>query len=133
MVRVAPDEVDISDVGAAKEIHRVGGPFLKSKWYLTLIAGGVHNIFSITDLEKHSWHRRLLSAPLAEKNVKLMEPIINARISLAIGRISQEIKTRGAADVFKWWTFMTTDIIGELSFGNSFRMLEQGKVSVVGL
>jgi hypothetical protein len=32
------------------------------------------------------------------------------------------------ADVFKWWLFMATDIIGELSFGESFRMLEAGKV-----
>jgi hypothetical protein len=30
--------------------------------------------------------------------------------------------------VLKWWTFFTTDVIGELTFGDSFRMLEQSKV-----
>lgn len=43
--------------------------------------------------------------------------------------MSEEMKSRGVADVFKWWTFMATDIIGELSFGESFRMLEHGKVN----
>ncbi len=41
------------------------------------------------------------------------------------------MKSRGVADVFKWWTFMATDVIGELSFGESFRMLEHGKVSLL--
>lgn len=43
-----------------------------------------------------------------------------------------ELETRGVADVFKWWFFMATDIIGELSFGESFRILEMGKVCLMG-
>ncbi|KAL9093047.1 MAG: hypothetical protein Q9165_004185 [Trypethelium subeluteriae] len=42
--------------------------------------------------------------------------------------MQEESKTRGIADVYKWWIFLATDVIGELSFGDSFRMLEQGKV-----
>ena len=57
-----------------------------------------------------------------------MEPIISSRVHMAIGRISEEIEKRGAADVFKWWLFMATDVIGELNFGESFRMLEAGEV-----
>lgn len=34
----------------------------------------------------------------------------------------------GVADVHKWFFFMATDVIGELSFGSSFAMLEKGKV-----
>lgn len=57
-----------------------------------------------------------------------MEPIINQRIYMTIARIEEEIEQTDAADIFKWWTFMATDVIGELSFGESFRMLELGKV-----
>jgi hypothetical protein len=32
------------------------------------------------------------------------------------------------ANVLKWWTLMATDVITQLSFGESFEMLEQGKV-----
>lgn len=47
---------------------------------------------------------------------------------MTIARIEEEIEKTGTADIFKWWTFMATDVIGELSFGESFRMLELGKV-----
>jgi hypothetical protein len=54
--------------------------------------------------------------------------LIAEKINLTVTRICQEMESRGVADVFKWWLFMTTDIIGELSFGQSFGMLESGKV-----
>ncbi|PNP59015.1 hypothetical protein THARTR1_01263 [Trichoderma harzianum] len=43
--------------------------------------------------------------------------------------MGEEMGSRGAADVIKWSLFMATDIIGELSFGDSFRTLEIGKKS----
>jgi hypothetical protein len=53
-----------------------------------------------------------------------MEPIIADKARLAVSRAGEEMQERGVADVFKWWLFMATDIIGELSFGKSFEMLE---------
>ncbi|KAJ5514962.1 hypothetical protein N7463_004514 [Penicillium fimorum] len=38
-----------------------------------------------------------------------------------------DLMASGFTDVFKWWLFMATDIIGEPTFGESFRMLETGK------
>jgi cytochrome P450 len=104
---------------------------MKAAWYRSLNSGKVLNIFNATDPEFHSIHRRLLSPPLSDTSLRLFEPIISARISLAIDKMKEEMKPRGAADVFKWWSFMATDIIAELTFGDSFRMLEQGKVSLV--
>lgn len=39
--------------------------------------------------------------------------------------------SRGVADVFKWWLFMATDIIGDLTFGSSFDMFVHGKVNLL--
>jgi hypothetical protein len=36
----------------------------------------------------------------------------------------------GDADVLKWWTLMTTDVIATLSFGDDFRALAAGEVRV---
>jgi cytochrome P450 len=56
-----------------------------------------------------------------------MEPLVRSRIDLAIEKIRTEASSpRGVADIYKWFFFMATDIIGELSFGDSFRMLEIG-------
>lgn len=53
---------------------------------------------------------------------------MKSRVQLAMARIREEaLSPRGVADIYKWLFFMATDIIGELSFGDSFRMLEIGR------
>ncbi|KAL4872535.1 hypothetical protein BDV12DRAFT_193253 [Aspergillus spectabilis] len=127
IVRISPTIVDISDIPTAREIHRIASPFLKSHWYRLLNRKDGESIFSTTDPEYHRRHRRLLSAPLSDTNLRTVEPLIRSRIQLAVNRMREEAKSeRGAADIYKWFFFMATDIIGELSFGDSFRMLELG-------
>ncbi|KAK4187953.1 cytochrome P450 [Podospora australis] len=41
--------------------------------------------------------------------------------------MEEEAQDRGVMDVFKWFLFMATDIIGKLSFGESSRTLETGE------
>lgn len=57
-----------------------------------------------------------------------LEPIILERVRLAIRKIGEESKVNGNADVLKWWTLLSMDVIGELCFGESFHLLELGKV-----
>lgn len=128
IVRISPDVVDISSIPAAREIHRIASPFLKSPWYRLLNRKDGESIFSTTDPEYHRRHRRLLSSPLSEANLRTVEPLVKSRVQLAMSRIREEaLSPRGVADIYKWIFFMATDIIGELSFGDSFRMLEIGK------
>lgn len=130
IVRVSPSEVEINDIAAIKQIHKVGGQFLKSDWYhiLTTKDKDAENLFNTTDSGYHSRLRKLLSSPISENNLKQYEGIVTDRILLAIRRVAEEIESRGVADIYKWMTFLTTDIIGELTFGKSFQMLERGEV-----
>ncbi|KAI9042841.1 cytochrome P450 [Aspergillus affinis] len=127
VVRIATNEVDICDVGAARAIHRTGGRFMKSEWYRLLIPRPFENVFSTPDPHLHSSRRRLLASPLSDTSLTRFEPQIRHMVQLAISQMSCEMKVKGSVDVFKWWLFMATDIIGELSFGESFRMLENGE------
>ncbi|KAM6516753.1 hypothetical protein FALCPG4_014926 [Fusarium falciforme] len=127
IVRIGPQEVDVSEVASAKVIHRVGSGFPKSRFYQNVTSGSTINVFSTTDPNQHKALRRLLSSPLSDASLKSLEPLIDSRVCLTIQKMKEEAEKRGAADVFKWWLFMATDIIGELSFGDSFCMLEQGK------
>ena len=86
-------------------------------------------MFTTTDFKFHAARRRLLASPISDSSLSYLVPQISNRVEYTIERIAEEIDNRGAADIFKWWLFMATDIIGELSFGESFRMLEAGKVS----
>ncbi|EYE97982.1 cytochrome P450 [Aspergillus ruber CBS 135680] len=126
VVRVGFEEVDICDIDAVKVIYRARGGFLKSaRFYRTLSA--VETLFSTTDPAFHSAHRRLLANPISDSSLTRFEPLIADRIRLAVDKMSDEFESRGVIDVFKWWFFMATDVIGELSFGESFRMLDSGE------
>ncbi|KAH7351265.1 cytochrome P450 [Rhexocercosporidium sp. MPI-PUGE-AT-0058] len=56
-------------------------------------------------------------------------------VSLA-SEAAQKIKMEaeyGTADIFKWFTLMNTDIIGEIAFGEPFNMVKTGEVSIVSI
>ncbi|KAL4907585.1 hypothetical protein BDW74DRAFT_176336 [Aspergillus multicolor] len=128
IVRISPSTLDIADIPSAREIHRIASPFLKAPFYKLLTRKDGESLFSTTDPEYHRRHRRLLSSPLSDTNLRAVEPLVKARIQLAISRMREEaLSPRAATDIYKWFFFMATDIIGELSFGDSFRMLEIGK------
>ncbi len=55
------------------------------------------------------------------------EAQIRKKVATAISKINRDLKV-GKADILKWFTFMATDVIGELSFGESFDMLGQEAV-----
>ncbi|TGJ80855.1 hypothetical protein E0Z10_g7924 [Xylaria hypoxylon] len=128
IVRVSPREVYIADPKAVQRVFKIKNEFPKSRWYLDFVPFN-ETIFNTPDIAVHRRFRRLLSSPLSESGLKIFLSQIEYKIDLAIRGMEEEYKTRGAADVYKWWLFMSTDVIGELSFGESFRMLESGKIN----
>lgn len=127
-MRVSPSKVDITDITAIKTIYAIKDAYRKSSWYRDLVAGGAENMFSTTSPDYHRRQRRLLGGTMAESSLKNYLPTVTSRIDLAVSRMREEMEKTGAVDVWKWWLFMATDVIGELTFGESFKMLEQGKV-----
>lgn len=129
IVRLGPNEVSVTDLNAVKAIYGAKPIFQKSMFYRRIATTGQQSLFTTVDAEFHHRHRRLLAGPLSESALKSTIPQVDALAKLAIQRMGEEMKSREASDVFKWWRFMTTDVIGELTFGASFRMLERGHVS----
>ncbi|KAF1958305.1 cytochrome protein [Byssothecium circinans] len=127
IVRLSPTEVDFSSPKAAKTIHSYKKPFLKSEFYSHFLNSlrGAH-VVSTRDQVIHARHRRLLGGPMSESGLKQVEPIVESRVNLTIERLGREMEEMGYTNCMKWWLFMATDIIGELSFGESFHMLERG-------
>ncbi|KAF5962340.1 cytochrome P450 monooxygenase [Fusarium bulbicola] len=128
VVRVTPDEVDIADPAAFKEIHRIGGGYLKTDWYESFRKGDCHDVFSMTDPKEHA-QRRKLFAPLFSNSalMKNWYPVIKDKVAVAIRKIKQDAAQTGDTDIFKWWTFMTADVISHLSFGEPLGMLDHEK------
>ncbi|KAK5992938.1 Cytochrome P450 monooxygenase orf2 [Cladobotryum mycophilum] len=124
IVRIAPNDIDVTDLEAVKTIYNHKNPFQKSQFYRRLATTGQQSLFTTTNAEFHRRHRRLLAGPMSESSLKSTIPRVDAHVKLAIEKIGEEMRTRGAADMFKWWLFMATDIIGTLTFGDSFHMLD---------
>lgn len=80
----------------------------------------------------HAARRKLFSRAFSNSSMKsTWETEIRRKTALAVSQIKIAATQPGkGADILKWWTLMTTDVITHLSFGESFGMLEQGKVSL---
>ncbi|KAL0931107.1 benzoate 4-monooxygenase cytochrome [Colletotrichum truncatum] len=132
IVRFSPHEVDISDPPTCQQIHSIKGGFLKSPFYSLLITNS-SNIFNEIRVETHRKYKRLLSNPMSETGLKTFLPRIDNKVRLTVECIREENETRGAADIAKWFMFLSFDIIGDLVFGEGFGQLESGVVSNVWL
>jgi len=129
VVRIAPDEVAIADIAAVAKIHKTGGGFLKSDFYHKIAPTDEHGLFSLIDPHAHSARRKLFARPFSNSSLQTnWEAEIRRKVELAVEKIKQDaLSVANGADVLKWWTLLATDVIGHLSFGESFNMLELGK------
>ena len=81
----------------------------------------------MTDPKDHAARRKLFGPPFAKSAIASREDLIREKVNLAVEKIKQDTQA-ASADVVKWWQFMAADIIGELSFGKPFGLLENGAV-----
>lgn len=129
IVRISPDEVSISSIAELKEIHRVGTPFLKTEWYSKFVFERRPGVFTMRDPKQHAARRKLFARPFSKSELRRMwEPVVQEKVRLAVSQIRGELTRDGRSDVMKWWTFLATDVSGHLMFGESFDMLQLGKV-----
>ncbi|GKT61678.1 cytochrome P450 [Colletotrichum tofieldiae] len=130
VVRISPYEVAVADPEGFGAIHRIGGGFLKSPWYenSNMPDGGEPSIFAMRDPKKHAIRRRLLAKVFTKASLRRnWEGVVRANVEKAVEKIYNEAKEAQCSDVLKWFTMMTTDVVAQLCFGESFKMLELGE------
>lgn len=129
IVRISPTEVAVADPAAFKQIHAVSSRFAKDIWYEKLTNFPRLSVFTMRNPREHGQRRKLFARGFSKTYLREhWEPTIREKTSLAVEKIKVDAHT-GVADLLKWWTFMATDIVGVLGFGESFGMLELGKVN----
>ena len=133
-VRVAPQEIIVSDLEAFKEIHRIGTPFVKSRFYAYLNptepGQPPFSIFAETDPRRHAARRRLLARGFTQASLRdTWEDVVREKVSDAVQCITKDAAVHGEVDILKWWMFMAADIVSNLMFGESFDLLRLGHVS----
>lgn len=125
-IRIAPSEAAIASLPSFKLIHRVGASgFRKSDWYQKFVdSEGAPGLFAETHVKKHGARRRLFAGSFSKTSILGFEERVRGKVEMGVRKMKKE----GRTDVLKWWTFVATDAVADLSFGRSFGMLEKEEV-----
>lgn len=137
VVRVAPWELSYTSAQAWKDIYTGSISQKKSGAKEPLppkiIYGahemeyfGAHSIMFQFSIADHSRHRRILSPSLSNKALRGQEPIIIKHADMFVQRMRERTST--AVDLTEWLKFLSFDIIGDLTFGESFGCLKKGEI-----
>ncbi|KAI0197645.1 isotrichodermin C-15 hydroxylase [Astrocystis sublimbata] len=97
------------------------------KFYV--VAPNSHDTISSAGDADHRRLRRVQAHAFSEKAISLQEPYLQQYTELFVARVRDTASQNGGIfDIAKWLNFLTTDVIGDLSFGESFGGLDAGKL-----
>lgn len=117
MVRIAPEEVAISDPKVVSKVHALGTEFRKRQQ-----PGTPFNIFSISDPKAHRTRQRFYAKAFSDENLKAStEPAVRQLIKTAVASIKRDAALRKdhKADVYKWCMLFGSDVAFQVIYGNS--------------
>lgn len=129
IVRIAPNELSFATAQAFRDIY--GAPsktrrlFPKSDRFYD---NGHPNIAFVLDPEEHSRQHRMFAPQFRPSAIRTQEPFIHHHVDLWM----KQIAARGEdgtvpLNVSQWFEWLTFDIIGELTFGESFNATRDNK------
>lgn len=128
VVRISRDEVDVADVDGFRTIHKIGNGYLKNRWYRDFTASPVEDVFSTTNPKIHASRRRVLNPAVSPAALRQnWEWLVQNKSQLAISNIKREAAS-GIADAYKWFTLMSSDVVGQVSTAETFGLVEAGRV-----
>ncbi|KAF3910503.1 hypothetical protein AA313_de0207826 [Arthrobotrys entomopaga] len=129
-VRIAPNEISVADLESVKKIHSIHDIYPKSKFYEAL-SGGLDHINVVTDHEEYKRRRRDIGDAFSNSNMTDLEPIVRKHIDTCVRKLNRELENDKTLNIMEWIQFTVVDVIGEISFGRDFGMLENEIVDLI--
>ena len=132
-MRISPNEIAVADVQGVRQIHKIGTVWTKTSWYqgqtATQISDDTCGVFGVRDPRKASHRRKFFQQAGAKAVVGQWESEIRTSVQMTVSKIKRDALKDGKVDIMKWWIRMTTDVLGNLAFGESLDMVETESVS----
>ncbi|RAO74216.1 uncharacterized protein BHQ10_010228 [Talaromyces amestolkiae] len=128
IVRLAPNRYSISDPAAIRTIYGTGSKFSKSEYY-DPFGGPIINhkdVFSEKNNQKHALERRKTSNLYAMSSLVSYEPYVDKVNREFMVALADNAQHNREFDLFTWMQFYAFDVIGEITFGRSFGLIEAG-------
>lgn len=117
IVRIAPEEVAISDPKVVRKVHAFGTDFRKRQQ-----PGTAFNIFSMADPKLHRTRQRFYSNVFSPETLKSnTEPAIRQLLEMAVAGIKRDAKESKdhAAKMFKWCMLFGNDVAFQVVYGST--------------
>ncbi|KAJ5392315.1 P450 monooxygenase [Penicillium cosmopolitanum] len=128
IVRLAPNRYSISDPSAIRTIYGAGSKFSKSDYYDSFGSPSMahRDVFTQKSNEKHATERRKTSNLYAMSSMVTYEPFVDEVNARFIAALADHASHGLDFDLFTWMQFYAFDVIGEITFGRSFGLIEAG-------
>ena len=134
VVRIAPNELSYADSRAWKDIYlsRPGHLLFERNhtWFKKVKPDEPNSIMGF-DEEDHARYRRAFATSFSPKNLREQAPVIESYVELFMTQLKSPVATSSTKDKIvdfeEWFNFVTFDISGDLSFGESFDCMSNGK------
>ncbi|KAL2868893.1 cytochrome P450 [Aspergillus lucknowensis] len=127
IIRIAPNEVGISDPASIKEIYSINSGFTKTDFYAPWRASFARfpDHFTSTDEKTHGQRRKIVNNIYSMSNIVKSEPLINICTGLFMTRMDEFAERRQLVDLATWVQWYAFDVIGELYFSSMFGFMKQ--------
>ncbi|KAJ5495457.1 Cytochrome P450E-classgroup I [Penicillium diatomitis] len=126
IVRVAPNELSISDPEAVKTIYGVNTGFIKTDFYLAFRAPYTRypDHFTSTDEKVHAQRRRIVNGVYTMQSILQSEPYIDQCTDVLLQRLGEYADDETSIDLLEWARMYAYDVIGELYFSKMFGLMK---------
>ncbi|GIZ48492.1 hypothetical protein CKM354_001155000 [Cercospora kikuchii] len=127
IVRLAPGRYSVCDQIASKIIYGPGSAFTKSNYYQPFgdPHGGV-NLFTESSPQIHSDARRKVASLYSMTALVSCEPHVDHMNSFLCSRLTLCAEKGESIDIPTWMQYYAFDVIGEITLGKPFGMMERG-------
>lgn len=121
-MRIAPDEVSISDPKAVKIIYAVNSGFTKTDFY-TGFEGQISptkDLFTQRDEKIHAYKRRFVNHLYSLTSILESEHYVDDCTHAFMAQFESFAESGATIDLGQWLQMYAFDVIGELFFGEAF-------------
>lgn len=122
IVRLGPNEVSFTTADAWQDIFGHGHRQLPKvvRWK----KNSTPNILFTDNDAYHTRYRKALAYGFSDKALRQQEPLIKVYVDLLIEKLKDVASSTSKTDMVRWYNLTTFDVIGDLSFGQSFGGLQ---------
>ncbi len=121
VIRIAPDKVCVASDQGIKQIY--SNKASKSHAYDTFRYQDVKMCIGILDVKSAHARRKGLLPAFSRQNLTEMEPVIRLHLERFLQWLQKFDQMNQAVDVFKWFRYLTFDVVTDITFGQQIGML----------